>query len=63
MAGIEEEFENIETPKDRGSQTCHSNTLSRPPEFPGPKSILQGRFEISHDARMPASPRPCETQH
>lgn len=51
VAGIQEEFQNIETPKDRGSQTCHSNTLSRPAELPGPKLIVQCRFEISHKER------------
>ena len=56
VAGIQEEFQNIETPKDRGSQTCHSNTLSRPSDLPGPKSILQSRFEISHNERASARP-------
>jgi hypothetical protein len=51
VAGIEKEFENIETPKDGGSQTSHGNTLSGRRIFPGPKSILQCRFEISHNDR------------
>ena len=40
VAGVEKEFQNIETPKDRRSQTCHSITLSGPSDFPGPNSIL-----------------------
>jgi hypothetical protein len=56
VAGIEKEFQNIQTPKDRRSQTCHSNTLSRPSEFPGhnPSYIVGSKFRTMY-AGVPAA--------